>query len=100
MSMAWMFASRTWLHCGGAFRVVLQDPFLFSGTIAQNIRLGIDWITEEELANAARTSTLRTSSRRFHGALTEPVRNADHAVNGPETADQLCAGTGDTVRES
>src|SRR6202011_3730047 len=27
------------------FAVVLQDPFLFSGTIASNIRLGTDWIT-------------------------------------------------------
>ena len=29
------------------FGIVLQDPFLFSGTIAQNIRLGSEWITNE-----------------------------------------------------
>jgi len=27
------------------FGVVLQDPFLFSGTIENNIRLGSSWIT-------------------------------------------------------
>ena len=31
------------------FGVVLQDPFLFTGTIADNIRLGSKWITDERL---------------------------------------------------
>ena len=31
------------------FAVVLQDPFLFTGTIAENIRLGNEAITEDEL---------------------------------------------------
>ena len=35
------------------FGVVLQDPFLFTGTIADNIRLGSSWITDEALENAA-----------------------------------------------
>jgi ATP-binding cassette subfamily B multidrug efflux pump len=35
------------------FGVVLQDPFLFSGTIAQNIRLGSEWITDQEVEQAA-----------------------------------------------
>jgi ATP-binding cassette subfamily B protein len=35
------------------FGVVLQDPFLFSGTIADNIRLGTQHITDEELHLAA-----------------------------------------------
>ncbi len=35
------------------FGVVLQDPFLFSGTIADNIRLGTPNITEERLERAA-----------------------------------------------
>jgi ATP-binding cassette subfamily B protein len=35
------------------FGVVLQDPFLFSGTIAQNIRLGTSWITDQEVEHAA-----------------------------------------------
>jgi ATP-binding cassette subfamily B protein len=35
------------------FGVVLQDPFLFSGTIAQNIRLGSAWITDQQVEHAA-----------------------------------------------
>jgi ATP-binding cassette subfamily B multidrug efflux pump len=35
------------------FGVVLQDPFLFTGTIEGNIRLGTDWITDEEVRQAA-----------------------------------------------
>src|SRR5215469_7350297 len=35
------------------FGVVLQDPFLFTGTIGGNIRLGTDWITEEQVRQAA-----------------------------------------------
>jgi ATP-binding cassette subfamily B protein len=36
------------------FAVVLQDPFLFSGTIAENIRLGADEITDARMVGAAR----------------------------------------------
>src|SRR5450756_1050336 len=35
------------------FGVVLQDPFLFTGTIADNIRLGSKWITDERVHQAA-----------------------------------------------
>ncbi|HEV2645140.1 MAG TPA: ABC transporter ATP-binding protein [Acidobacteriaceae bacterium] len=35
------------------FGVVLQDPFLFTGTIADNIRLGSTWITDQALQHAA-----------------------------------------------
>ncbi len=35
------------------FGVVLQDPHLFTGTIASNIRLGTEHITDEEIAAAA-----------------------------------------------
>jgi len=35
------------------FGVVLQDPFLFSGTIADNIRLGTKSITDDRLERAA-----------------------------------------------
>jgi ATP-binding cassette, subfamily B, multidrug efflux pump len=35
------------------FGVVLQDPFLFSGTIENNIRLGSNWITDEQILAAA-----------------------------------------------
>jgi ATP-binding cassette subfamily B protein len=35
------------------FGVVLQDPFLFSGTIENNIRLGSAWITDAQILAAA-----------------------------------------------
>ena len=35
------------------FGVVLQDSFLFSGTIADNIRLGTSWITNEAVEKAS-----------------------------------------------
>lgn len=35
------------------FSIVLQDPYLFTGTIAENIRLGTDDISDEDLSDAA-----------------------------------------------
>jgi ATP-binding cassette subfamily B protein len=35
------------------FGVVLQDPFLFTGTIEGNIRLGTEWISDEQVRQAA-----------------------------------------------
>lgn len=35
------------------FGVVLQDPFLFTGTVRDNIRLGTDWITDAQVERAA-----------------------------------------------
>jgi ATP-binding cassette subfamily B protein len=35
------------------FGVVLQDPFLFAGTIEKNIRLGSSWIKDEMVVRAA-----------------------------------------------
>lgn len=35
------------------FGVVLQDPFLFTGTVSENIRLGSDWITDPQVERAA-----------------------------------------------
>jgi ATP-binding cassette subfamily B protein len=35
------------------FGVVLQDPFLFTGTIEGNIRLGTDWVTDDQVRQAA-----------------------------------------------
>jgi ATP-binding cassette subfamily B protein len=35
------------------FGVVLQDPFLFTGTIEGNIRLGTEWVTDEQVRQAA-----------------------------------------------
>jgi ATP-binding cassette, subfamily B, multidrug efflux pump len=55
------------------FGVVLQDPFLFSGTIAQNIRLGSNWITEDEVANAAEEVNVADFIRTLPQGFAEPV---------------------------
>ena len=55
------------------FGVVLQDPFLFSGTIAQNIRLGSDWITDQEVETAAEEVNVADFIRTLPGGFAEPV---------------------------
>ena len=55
------------------FGVVLQDPFLFSGDIQYNIRLGSSWITEDEVANAADQVNVGDFIRTLPGAFQEPV---------------------------
>jgi ATP-binding cassette subfamily B protein len=55
------------------FGVVLQDPFLFSGDINYNIRLGSSWITDDEVANAADQVNVGDFIRTLPGAFKEPV---------------------------
>jgi len=55
------------------FGVVLQDPFLFSGDIQYNIRLGSSWITQDEVANAADQVNVGDFIRTLPGAFKEPV---------------------------
>ena len=55
------------------FGVVLQDPFLFSGTIAQNIRLGSSWITDDEVANAAEEVNVADFIKTLPSGYAEPV---------------------------
>jgi len=56
------------------FGVVLQDPFLFTGTIADNIRLGSSWITDERLKQAAKDVNLLDYIEELPGGFAEPVR--------------------------
>jgi ATP-binding cassette subfamily B multidrug efflux pump len=56
------------------FGVVLQDPFLFSGTIANNIRLGSSWITDERLERAADEVNVGDFIRTLPLKFNEPVR--------------------------
>jgi len=57
------------------FGVVLQDPFLFTGTIGGNIRLGTERITEQDVERAAEEVNLadfvRTLPRRFKEEVQE-----------------------------
>jgi ATP-binding cassette subfamily B protein len=56
------------------FGVVLQDPFLFTGTIADNIRLGSKWITDERLERAADEVNVGDFIRSLPQKFEEPVR--------------------------
>ena len=56
------------------FGIVLQDPFLFSGTIASNIRLGTEGITDAQLYEAARQVNLQEFIESLPGGFDEPVR--------------------------
>jgi ATP-binding cassette, subfamily B, multidrug efflux pump len=56
------------------FGVVLQDPFLFTGTIADNIRLGSGWITDAALERAAEEVNVADFIRTLPLGFEEPVR--------------------------
>jgi len=55
------------------FGVVLQDPFLFSGTIENNIRLGSDWITDEQIEAATESVNVADFIRSLPQGFREPV---------------------------
>lgn len=54
--------------------VVLQDPFLFTGTIEQNIRLGSSWITDDMLQQAAEDVNIADFIRTLPNGYKEPVQ--------------------------
>jgi ATP-binding cassette, subfamily B, multidrug efflux pump len=56
------------------FGVVLQDPFLFSGTIAGNIRLGTERIQDADIAQAAEDVNLADFIRTLPNGLNQEVR--------------------------
>jgi len=55
------------------FGVVLQDPFLFTGTIENNIRLGSGWISDEQVEAAAENVNVADFIRRLPRGFDEPV---------------------------
>jgi ATP-binding cassette subfamily B multidrug efflux pump len=56
------------------FGVVLQDPFLFTGTIGGNIRLGTERIRDEHVAKAAEDVNLGDFIRTLPKGFNEEVR--------------------------
>src|SRR6202140_1690374 len=58
----------------GRFGVVLQDPFLFSGTVAGNIRLGTACIQDADVEQAAEDVNLADFIRTLPGGFKEEVR--------------------------
>ncbi len=56
------------------YGVVLQDPFLFSGTISANIRLGSRWIEDASVEEAAEQVNVADFIRSLPGGFAEEVR--------------------------
>ncbi len=56
------------------FGMVLQDPFLFSGTIQDNIRLGTEGIDDAEVRQATRQVNILDFIESLPGGLDEPVK--------------------------
>ncbi|WP_263376960.1 ABC transporter ATP-binding protein [Granulicella aggregans] len=55
------------------FGVVLQDPFLFTGNISDNIRLGSTWITDQALEKACDEVNVGDFIRSLPKQFQEPV---------------------------
>lgn len=56
------------------FGMVLQDPFLFSGTLASNIRLGTDGIDDNQMREAARKVNILEFIESLPDGFNEPVK--------------------------
>jgi ABC-type multidrug transport system fused ATPase/permease subunit len=64
--------------------VVLQDPFLFSGTIADNIRFARPEATDKEVAETAAAIGVDRLAARLHGGLQHPVREGGAGLSAGE----------------
>jgi ATP-binding cassette, subfamily B, multidrug efflux pump len=63
------------------FGVVLQDPFLFTGTIAENIRLGSNWITDDRMQAAADEVNVGDFIRGLPQGFDEPLRERGNSLS-------------------
>ncbi|HXY80947.1 MAG TPA: ABC transporter ATP-binding protein, partial [Gaiellaceae bacterium] len=64
--------------------VVLQDPFLFSGTIASNIRFAKPDATDEEVGAAAAAVGVDRVAKRLRGGLEHEVREGGSGLSAGE----------------
>ena len=62
------------------FAVVLQDPFLFSGTIGENIRLGNEQIDDQTMRRAARDVNVLDFVDSLPHGFDEPVRERGNSL--------------------
>jgi ATP-binding cassette subfamily B protein len=63
------------------FAVVLQDPFLFTGTVGENIRLGNDEIDERVLRQAAGDVNVLDFIESLPQGFDEPVRERGNSLS-------------------
>ena len=63
------------------FAVVLQDPFLFTGTLAENIRFGNEAITDEGLRQAARDVNVLDFIESLPQKFDEPVQERGNSLS-------------------
>ncbi len=56
------------------FGVVLQDPYLFTGSVADNIRLGTESVNPEDIADAAEQVNLTDFIRTLPEGFNQPIR--------------------------
>ena len=63
------------------FAVVLQDPFLFSGTIGENIRLGNEQIDNQSMRRAARDVNVLDFVDSLPHGFDEPVRERGSSLS-------------------
>jgi len=63
------------------FAVVLQDPYLFTGTIGGNIRMDNEQITDEQLHQAASDVNVLDFIESLPGGFDEPVRERGNSFS-------------------
>jgi len=63
------------------FAVVLQDPFLFTGTIAENIRFGNEAITADAMRQAARDVNVLDFIESLPAEFNEPVQERGNSLS-------------------
>ncbi len=63
------------------FGVVLQDPFLFSGTIGDNIRMGTTSIDEVRMRTAAEQVNVHDFIMSLPGGYSEPLRERGNSLS-------------------
>jgi ATP-binding cassette subfamily B protein len=63
------------------FGVVLQDPYLFTGSIEDNIRLGTDGIGSLDVEEAAEQVNLMDFIRSLPGGFAQPIRERGNSLS-------------------